>query len=874
MMQLASVLTRPTLYSARKVQTLCLALMLLLSWLPVTANAQPISQGQSVAAVLDQFRSRGMPFVYTTNLLPDSVRVVSPPRSLRPIEQAREILAAHGLAVINAEDLLLVVRAPDAAQDSVAASLVVVVRQLANAGPIPASITGISPELPPAESLGPGIFHFSDLARGQYEILITAPGFIDQTSTVELSESTEVVSVSLGKRPLGLDRLIVSASQYEFYREASGTPFAINQRAIHAMPDFGEDPVRTVHRLPGVAAGGLSAKMHFRGGDQNEVGIFLDGHRLLDPFHIRDYQSIFSAIDVRAIEEMEIYTGGFPVQHGNFMSGVILINSIRPAKPRSHELGFSVFSSSFLSSGINKGGNAEWLLSARRGNLDVVLNKNLGEPKYYDGFAKAQFALSPNVSLSAHALISNDSALVVTESDIEELERSDSNTNNAQFWLTLENHWTPSLSSKTLLSTSLFDNLRIASIDDEEKILASVSDSRDIELFGLRQDWRYDGLQHHVVQWGAEFENVNAHFAYVGQAEYFDFFERYQDVPDQQYRSANANPQGARYALYVSDRWKAAEKTSINLGMRWDRQSYKGAKSESQFSPRAGLLQRLGPDTDLRLTWGRYFQSQLVEELQIEDGIEHYFPAQRSEHWVLGVQHQLPRGVSLRLEAYRKDMDRLKPRFENLFDPHALIPELQPDRVRIEPTSARSEGIEISIGQQSQSGLNWWAALSHAKVSDRINGRTVRRSWDQRSAVQAGLSWSNDRWDLGLVTSYRTGWPTTSLTLSEIEAPPFGLLDEDEGEDEDEEADFVVIPGTRNSQQLGSFISLDFRVSRKFQIGTTRLSAYLEISNALDRRNPCCVDYDSDDESGVVRLDRSSDYWLPMLPAVGVLWEF
>ena len=60
--------------------------------------------------------------------------------------------------------------------------------------------------------------------------------------------------------------------------------------------------MRATQRLPGAAASGTSAKTHFRGGEDSEIGIMLNGHPLFDPFHIRDYQSIFSAIDARAIE--------------------------------------------------------------------------------------------------------------------------------------------------------------------------------------------------------------------------------------------------------------------------------------------------------------------------------------------------------------------------------------------------------------------------------------------------------------------------------------------------------------------------------------------------------------------------------------------
>ena len=58
----------------------------------------------------------------------------------------------------------------------------------------------------------------------------------------------------------------------------------------------------------------------------------LNGQRLLDPFHIRDYQSLFSAIDARAIAGMEVYTGGFPVRYGDKIGALVLVDALDPQR--------------------------------------------------------------------------------------------------------------------------------------------------------------------------------------------------------------------------------------------------------------------------------------------------------------------------------------------------------------------------------------------------------------------------------------------------------------------------------------------------------------------------------------------------------------
>ena len=52
--------------------------------------------------------------------------------------------------------------------------------------------------------------------------------------------------------------------------------------------------------------------------------------------------------------------------------------------------------------------------------------------------------------------------------------------------------------------------------------------------------------------------------------------------------------------------------------------------------------------------------------------------------------------------------------------------------------------------------------------------------------------------------------------------------------------------------------------------------AFLEISNLTDRSNECCLDWDfeEDEITGEDVFERGVDYWLPLLPSIGVLWEF
>jgi len=325
----------------------------------------------------------------------------------------------------------------------------------------------------------------------------------------------------------------------------------------------------------------------------------------------------------------------------------------------------------------------------------------------------------------------------------------------------------------------------------------------------------------------------------------------------------SASPDGGSYSFYVSDRWKLWPRTVLEWGLRWDDQTYTDLSGDSQLSPRFSLLHGITPATEFRLSWGRYYQAQGANELQIEDGITNFWPAQQADHLIAGIRTLFKDKYALRIEAFYKDMRHIRPRFENLYNPLGIIPELQPDRVRLDPASAESSGLEISL-DRSTGTMNWWATYTLSRATDRIGGQDQLRSWDQRHAGQAGISWRGDNWDIAFAASLHTGWPATLLELVE------------NGVDADGAPLLVATPGQRNAVRLHNFASLDVRISRKWRLKRGSLLAFLEITNLANRRNQCCYDYDvvQDEQNGENMLERSYDYWLPLLPAVGFLWEF
>jgi len=79
-----------------------------------------------------------------------------------------------------------------------------------------------------------------------------------------------------------------------------------------------------------------------------------------------------------------------------------------------------------------------------------------------------------------------------------------------------------------------------------------------------------------------------------------------------------------------------------------------------------------------------------------------------------------------------------------------------------------------------------------------------------------------------------------------------------------------LYPGTR----LGDYERVDLRVNRDVATKNGRMSFYLEVTNLLDRKNPCCVEARHETRGTERHVVFGESNWLPMLPSFGIQYEF
>jgi outer membrane receptor protein involved in Fe transport len=649
--------------------------------------------------------------------------------------------------------------------------------------------------------------------------------------------------------------IVVTTSRYALGYADPQPHLVLDHADVQAMPSMGDEPLRTVQRLPGSTAYGVSAQTHIRGGEVDEVLMVLDGLPLHQPFHLRNFLAPVSVIDAAAIESIDVSSGGFTANFGDRMSGVIDIDLLDAPADRYTELGLSLYHASGLSAGRFDEGRGRWLAAARRSNLDLVakaVDWDYGEPEYYDVFAHGSYALSDATTLFGSALRAKDEVHAKDDDS-----RVEADYLNTYVWGGWDQLWPARFSSRLILAVTDVDNERQGTLDEAGESSGGVDDDRTLQSYLARLEVSHDAGRFYT-RTGVEGRHLHAEYRYRSTVTYAPDYPLPGDPQTTATRDLSPRPDGNQLAAWVTSRVRVTDRLTSELGLRWDDQTYDDVGGPEQISPRLNLLYDLAPGTRLRAAWGRFWQAQGADELQVEDGIGTFYEPQRVDHLILSLERALPSDLDLRIEAYQKDYDEVRPHFENLFDPVRLMPELEPDRIEVAPDHSRARGVEITLTRRSDGPWSGWLSYVWSRVTDRIEGDDVVRSWDQRHAIGAGLRYVSGPWEATLTHTYHTGWPTTDVFLT---PDPAGGPD-------------VATVGPRNAARYRPYNSFDFRVIRSYFLADSELEAFFELNNALARRNECCTDYDVTAPGGVTVIDRDVKNWPRLVPNFGVVWKF
>ena len=303
-------------------------------------------------------------------------------------------------------------------------------------------------------------------------------------------------------------------------------------------------------------------------------------------------------------------------------------------------------------------------------------------------------------------------------------------------------------------------------------------------------------------------------------------------------------------AFYLQDEWRRWHPRLLVLpGMRLD---YSTFTREWVLSPRLGLRYALTSDLTGRIGWGFYHQAPnfvgLFErfEREIEWNLFEtiVLKTERAQHFTAGLEWDRGQAHTAKLEGYYKRLDHLVVARDSTYQ---SIPD----------NSGRGHayGLEVFLQRRPSAAtrLSGWISYSlgvskEGNPQDPLHYRDV----DQRHTLDLiGRLRLTKRSSFDVRYSYGSGFPYTPVAVDSDGEPLF-------------DAEGNVVWEATNSRRYPAYRRLDVRLSwRRGAVGGRTFTAYLEIINALNRRNVFEYYWDED-------YRRLISYMLPIMPFFGL----
>ena len=148
------------------------------------------------------------------------------------------------------------------------------------------------------------------------------------------------------------------------------------------------------------------------------------------------------------------------MRFGDRMSGVIDIHPVRADGGPHRELAVSLYNASALATGRLERGRTDWAISARRANLERVLQwsgMDLGTPTYTNVYAHAGHRIGASMSISAD-LLRFDDDIELADTDREEQARARYRDRYA--WVRFDAHPRESLTGSAIVARTDLESVR------------------------------------------------------------------------------------------------------------------------------------------------------------------------------------------------------------------------------------------------------------------------------------------------------------------------------------------------------------------------------------------------------------------------------
>ncbi len=748
---------------------------------------------------------------------------------------------------------------------------------------------------------GTSIGTTSDL-DGNFLITGLEPGFVrveasfvgyqrTVSSEVEVTASSiNTIEIAMEEQNEQIDEVTVTASPFRKTEESPVSLRSIGIGEIEKSPGANRDISKVIQSFPGVqSTPAFRNDVIIRGGGPSESKFYLDGVEVPFINHFATQGASggpVGIINADFLREVNYYSGAFPANRGNALSGVLEFFQIDGNTDKlkfQGTLGASEVGATF-DGPINE--KTTFVFSARRSYLQFLFS--LLELPFLPNFTDMQFKVRSRLDkkneitfIGLGAIDVFDLNLGIDDPDDQQSFILSQIPVNEQWNYTLgavykhfrENSFQTAVLSRSHLNNKAYKYFDNDDSSEDNKILNYLSQEIENKL-RLENSSRINGYK---LNFGANLDFVT----YTNDTEQRRFYNG--EIINVDYNTSLDLVKWGLFAQASKDLF--SERLLLSLGFRADANNYSQSMNNllEQFSPRFSASYSLISQWSLNFNTGRYFQLPPYTTLGFKQNDilvnrENNLTYIMADHLIGGLEYRPKQTVLFTLEGFWKGYSNYPYSIRDqisLANKGADFGVVGDEEVR-STAEGRAFGAEFQARVNAPGGFNF--NLSYTLVrSEFLNGTNqyIPTGWDARHLLNITSTTELKKgWRVGGRWRFVGGLPYTPYDMERtalVEAwnlsgsPYF---------------DFTKL----NSKRFDPFHQLDLRVDKSFYLNRLTAKFYIDIQNLYNfqAEQQDLIVRDTDDNGNFILTDNGTRYQLrrventsgTVLPTLGIILEF
>ncbi len=670
------------------------------------------------------------------------------------------------------------------------------------------------------------------------KIKIVAPGFQDLLTEYRTSSSL----LKLYLYPEVVQGVGFEVTEARIKEKVSKISLTTDE--LTNAPGSQGDPLKVITSLPGIVESSeASSKVYMRGSDDNDNSVWVNNAPVGYLYHFGGFHS---TINPALIDDLNIFLGGFPVEYGDKLGGVIDVKLRAPRNDRQrYKFDISTISASMVAEGP-VGQDDSYYVAYRRSYIDLLLspaklNQQLSNndpdadlittvPRYFDSQMLYRHKLEKGYIDSYIFAAADKLAVDIVGSAKSDPELAGETFSSQEFQTigsTLVKPW--NATTDFVMPLALYHSKNTFRLGRDP--------------FG---DPYFVNFEVNTLFWQPELEarlNKTDSISYgysvsISQIPVDLNISRPPSERDIDFNLTDLKKYRLKTDVYLSSsapyvkyRKKWSNSITTITGLRYSDIQVRRGLRETEFSPRATIEYQYNPDTLFTATWGKYIQ--LPQGAEIVDGFGNpNLKVTKAEHRILGVQYKISPKYSIKTEIYDKPLTDLV----------VSVDANEPPNNYSNEGKGRAYGIDIFIKRKAENRRLAWLSFSASK-SIRTDLRTgVTRDFSGDTPLSITGVWGQpftgswSKWDWSIKAKLTSGTPYTPVIARNRLIPG------------DSNSRWVAQYAEFNSVRTPNYFKMDLRLGRTVLFKESKLKYYFDLQNVTFSKNITSYDYGNEFE--------------------------